>query len=210
MRSNPSNAVLVVDSDLYAQRSTLDDCEPLRGWVNTFYRNYKGRKLGPYYVRRWKEDGKLHKEYIKPQDVDRVRAACQLNREMEESMKRAHEKVKLFMRNGDFFLRILDRRRRRKRVPLVHAEFFHRLDCEGMYIHGRPPLRRKVTHETVEVDGQKMIRKTVVDLDGTTRDFLVPFSDKRGKSLSRRTCADPLDLLLRIMTALYEGASSTD
>src|SRR5262249_49786753 len=58
--------------------------------------------------------------------------------------------------------------------PQDHA-FVRRLETEGWEIDGRPPTRRTVTKEIVIVDGKQMIKKTILELDGTTKVFMVPF-----------------------------------
>ena len=55
-----------------------------RGWIQTTYRHYKGKKLGPYYVRRWKEGKRIFKEYIKFEDLERIRAECDAYRRQKE------------------------------------------------------------------------------------------------------------------------------
>lgn len=35
-----------------------------------------GHLHGPYFVRRWSQDGHEHKAYVRPEDVERVRDAC--------------------------------------------------------------------------------------------------------------------------------------
>ena len=55
--------------------------EMLRGWVNRYYVVVGGKRLGPYFVRRWKQNGKLCKEYVELRDVKRVKAACERYRE---------------------------------------------------------------------------------------------------------------------------------
>src|SRR4051812_35100024 len=68
-----------------SQPAVNKEAPPIRGWVSTFYRNYKGRRLGPYHVRRWKIGKKIHKEYIKPKNIEKVRAACQTHREIRKA-----------------------------------------------------------------------------------------------------------------------------
>ena len=55
--------------------------EALRGWVNSYYIKMNGKRLGPYYVRRWKQNGKLHKEYVEARDLQRVKEACERYRQ---------------------------------------------------------------------------------------------------------------------------------
>ena len=158
-----------------------------RGWVNCFYRYYKGRKLGPYYVRRWKENGKLCKEYVKPQDLERIRAECQLDREMEESMNDAYRSREVFMRNADFYFRMLRLFHRGKDMCLLHAQFLTRLGMEGMRILGRPPLRRKITRELKTIDGQQVIVKTIHEFDGKSTVTIHPAPNQRPTTNDKRS-----------------------
>ena len=141
---------------------------PKRGHVNVFYRYYKGKKLGPYYVRRWKIGRKLFKEYIKPKDVERVKAEC-------KAFKEGRKAVSVFLDNVEFLGNCLNRYDRGKIVTPAMEDYIRRIWNEGPYITGKPQMRRKVTREIVTVDGEQMIKKTVFELDGTTKVFMVPF-----------------------------------
>jgi len=54
-------------------------------------------------------------------------------------------------------------------------KYILRIRYEGPYITGRPRMRRTVTRQLVLVDGNRMIKKTIFELDGTTKVFMVPF-----------------------------------
>ena len=190
-------------------RFEIEDLEPLRGWVSTYYRYYKGKKLGPYYVRRWKECGKTFRQYIKPKDVERVKAQCQLNREYEFDLAERGRRIRRFIINGDFFLRILLHLRRRKGAHPVHYAFYERIMQEGIYISGRPPLRRKVTRHPVSVDGENMIRMTVFEIDGTTKVFMVSPLTNTAKSLPSRTYDDIYNILADLFLTDEEKALLT-
>jgi hypothetical protein len=142
-----------------------------RGWVNTYYRNYKGKRLGPYYVRRWKVGNKLHREYIKPADVERVKAECQAHREGRRNITR-------MLDNFNFLGNMLNRYDAGKVVTAAMENYIRRLHHEGMYITGRPLMRRKVTRHLAQVGGEEMLVTTVFELDGTTKVFMVPFRVK--------------------------------
>ena len=43
----------------------------------------RGNKQHVYYARFWREDGRLHKQYVRKADVEAVRAACAARRERE-------------------------------------------------------------------------------------------------------------------------------
>ena len=154
----------------------------LKGWVNTFYRHYKGRKLGPYHVRRWKVGRKIHREYIKPEDVERVKAACACHRETQKQRRDADRSCNTFINNWDFMGKMLDRWDKGKVVTPAMEQYILRLHREGMYITGRPPMRRRIEYQLAKVAGEKTIVKTVFELDGTTKVFMVPFLIKQMKT----------------------------
>jgi hypothetical protein len=41
----------------------------------------EGHLHGPYFYRFWREGGKLRKEYVRPKDVNNIRAQCEARRE---------------------------------------------------------------------------------------------------------------------------------
>lgn len=49
--------------------------DSLPGSLQKFYVHRNGRKFGPYWCRMWREGGKLRRQYIKAEDLDRVRTA---------------------------------------------------------------------------------------------------------------------------------------
>ncbi len=49
-----------------------------------------GNKRHAYYARRWRERGKLHKQYVRKADVERVRAACATRQEREAARAKTH------------------------------------------------------------------------------------------------------------------------
>ena len=149
--------------------------EPLRGWVAQYFRRYKGRKLGPYYVRRWKVGNKLRKEYIKPQDVERVRAECLAYREASQRKREGARKCNTFIDNYSFLGRMMNKYEKGKEPTRLEGEYILRLEREGMYITGKPRTRRKITRRYATIDGKPMIVTTVFELDGTTKVFMVPF-----------------------------------
>jgi hypothetical protein len=139
-----------------------------KGWVNTYYRYYKGKKLGPYYVRRWKVGNKLHREYVKPADVERVKAECQANRE-------GRRRINRMLDNFNFLGQMLNRYDAGKLVTPAMEDYIRRIHHEGIYITGRPQMRRKVTRTLAKVGGEEMLVTTIFELDGTTKVFMVPF-----------------------------------
>jgi len=119
-----------------------------KGWVSTYYRHYKGKKLGPYYVRRWKVGRKIHREYIKPQDVERVKAECQAYREGRRNISR-------MLDNFNFLGNMLNRYDAGKVVTAAMENYIRRIHNEGIYITGRPQMRRKVTREMSKSTAKK-------------------------------------------------------
>jgi hypothetical protein len=79
--------------------SALSTQPAKRGHVKVFSCYYKGKKLGPYYVRRWKIGKKLFKEYLKPKDVERVKPECQAHREGRKRVSNLLSNFE-FLRNG--------------------------------------------------------------------------------------------------------------
>jgi hypothetical protein len=112
-----------------------------KGWVTASYRHYKGKKLGPYYFRKWKLGRKTYKQYIKPEDVERVKAACQANRDRRKTLQAGGKKYGAFVDNFRFLGRMNRRFDHHKGVRKDQAEYIVRLHTEGMYITGRPPYR---------------------------------------------------------------------
>lgn len=52
----------------------------------------RGELHGPYWYRFWREDAKLRKSYVKPCDLDVVRAACEARRRERRELRAAmHE-----------------------------------------------------------------------------------------------------------------------
>lgn len=68
------------------------------GAVCVQYRDYKGKRLGPYYFLMWRERGKLRKRYIKRGDVEAVRAACAAHRD-ERRRRESHAEVMRWIRD---------------------------------------------------------------------------------------------------------------
>jgi hypothetical protein len=79
-RRSADPQALPPSADQDVQNPSLSN-EMLRGWVNRYFVVVGGRRMGPYYVRRWKQNGKLYKEYVELRDVERIKAACQRYRE---------------------------------------------------------------------------------------------------------------------------------
>nr|CAA9295892.1 hypothetical protein AVDCRST_MAG63-4795 [uncultured Armatimonadetes bacterium] len=50
-------------------------------------RCHQGEPHGPYYYRVWREAGQVHKEYVKPSDVEGVRAGCDVHKEFTQQLR---------------------------------------------------------------------------------------------------------------------------
>jgi len=114
----------------------------LPGRVSTFFTFYKGRKLGPYYVRRWKEHGKPKKQYVKPKDLERIKEACARHRfKRNEISKNLHHATNI----GKNITFLLAMHRRAKNGALRVLDILHidRIEKNGMATPGCPPLRSK-------------------------------------------------------------------
>jgi len=70
--------------DIYEALQNTD--APLPGVVCVQYVT-RGNKRHAYYARFWREGGKLHKQYVRKADVERVRAACAARQEKEAGRK---------------------------------------------------------------------------------------------------------------------------
>jgi hypothetical protein len=112
------------------------------GWVETFYRSYKGRRLGPYHVRKWKAGNRVHREYIKPADVEKIKTACQTNREERKTRSEAGKREIIYVDNSRYLLRMMRKLDRDKPVRPEDALHIQKIHREGCYALGRPKLRR--------------------------------------------------------------------
>jgi len=178
---------------------------PKRGWVNTFYRYHNGKKLGPYYVRRWKLNGKVHKQYIKPQDVEKVKAECQTHRERKKAVVGWLNNT---IANFNYIDRMIKWADQGKLRPADHA-YISRIKREGFKIDGRPPIRKKIVRSFATYNGQAVVLKTVFEPDGTTKTFMVPFFAKYLKGSScRQLFLEGLDQIeeqvLRAVNEMFE------
>ena len=167
--------------------STTHDSQPTKkGWIATYYRHYKGKRLGPYYVRRWKQGGKVHKEYIKAENVERVRNECDAHRRERIRKQVAGRREVTFLKNFIFNSKMYFRLEQNKPIAPVHADWIVRLHQDGMYTEGRPPMRRRIVRSYALINGEERIVTTVYELDGTTRVFMVPlFTNQYFKRLKQ-------------------------
>ena len=168
-----------------------------RGWINTYYRYYKGKKLGPYYVRRWKVGPKLYKEYVKPKDVERVRAECKAHKDAKKEVVRWLNNT---VANLNYIQKMVKWEDEGRVRPCDHA-FISRLQKEGWDIDGRPRTRRHVTRHIQNIDGKDMLVRTVHEIDGTTKVFMVPFFTNHLKNCF----VDPIELLNKMFDDVWNA-----
>jgi hypothetical protein len=130
------NSTLSQPSDLSTQPS------PVRGWVVAQYANYRGKRLGPYYVRCWKHNGKIKKEYIKSADLEQVRAACQSNRERRQRGVQIAADFYNTVGNLNWLQRMA---KRAEKAALRSEDYEHvqRIELHGFASPGRTKLRTK-------------------------------------------------------------------
>ena len=119
--------------------------QPLPGYVVTFYQHYKGNKLGPYYARHYIVRGKRKKQYIKKEDLERVRAACQAYREKIKTGKQIARDLRNTLGNINWLYRMSRRLEKRPIRPEDHA-FAAMIEKHGISIPGRPKLRNRNPH----------------------------------------------------------------
>lgn len=136
--SEPPEPQNLIDS--YLRHPQSDDLRPQKGWVNAYYITVGGKKLGPYYARRWKENGKLHKEYVAEEDVERVKAACQLYRERRRRQRLIGRQFETVAGNLNFLWRMVKRSIKGTLRP-DEKEHLQRLETQGIKAPGRPPVR---------------------------------------------------------------------
>jgi hypothetical protein len=81
-----------------AATKTAETLPKIRGAVCVQWRIYKGKRLGPYYFRFWREDGKLRKRYIKRANLALTIAACRKDREERREQRENHAEVMRWIR----------------------------------------------------------------------------------------------------------------
>lgn len=114
----------------------------LRGWITTFYIRRGAKSHGPYYARTWRVKGKLKRQYIKPEDLERVRAACQRFRERRKKQIEVSKGYNLIAGNLNFLFRMFKRSQKRNRPRQHEAAHLAGIQTEGLQAPNRPNLRR--------------------------------------------------------------------
>jgi hypothetical protein len=149
----------------------------LRGWITAEYIPYKGKKLGPYYVRRWKQNGKLHRQYIKPSDLEKVKAACQNHRQKRTAQSQCAKELTIVAGNLNYLLKMIKRSLKGLLRPEDH-DHLAILETQGPNVPGRPNLR--LPKSSIAFPGdvprsqQRQVRKSK-----PTKDFMVPSNTKQ-------------------------------
>lgn len=159
-----------------------------KGWINCFYKTYKGKKLGPYHVRRWKQHGRLYKEYIKPQDLERVKAECQAHKER----KKKGSEISRWLNNTIGNLNYVDRMAKWAEQGRLRPEdkaFLTRIEQEGFAIDGRPKIRQNTFFCRVNISGKDFTIKHVLEPNGAIQTSITPIRPRR--FLSSRASALP-------------------
>ena len=140
------------------------NAQPLKGWISTFFVRNKGRRFGPYHVRVWKENGKTHKRYIKPNELETIRASCQAHRQMKKEGREITREFNRQTANLNWCYRMCKRADKGTMRPEDIA-FSQRIKREGFDISGRPKLRLRPESREPRA--------------GSPRTFMVPFFNKR-------------------------------
>jgi hypothetical protein len=70
----------------------------------------RGELHGPYYYRFWREGGRLRKAYVKREDLEATRAACDRRRELERKEREEQRWATEVLRGYRDLLRDLERR----------------------------------------------------------------------------------------------------
>ena len=136
--SSHPNAQDIFESKIENPKSKIS----LPGRVSAFFLNYKGRKLGPYYVRRWKEKGKAKKQYIKHEDLEQVQAAC-LRFKQDRNIKKARNlEVNNLIKNMAFMWHMKIRVKKGARLRIEDILHLGKIERSGMAISGAPKLRK--------------------------------------------------------------------
>ena len=127
-----------------ATQKPTNQATPTKGWITKSYINYKSKKLGPYYARTWFEHGKRRKEYIKKQDLARVRAQCEAHREMKIRGRQIASQLVTTLGNLNWLERMAKRLDMGGIRPEDHA-FVEQIKRHGITTPGRTSLKSRPT-----------------------------------------------------------------
>jgi hypothetical protein len=84
----------------------LPKIEPIRGSLQADWKKCgkptcrcaRGQRHGPYWSRRWREDGRQRRRYVRPADAERVRAGLAEWRRLHPPARSAREALALLRR----------------------------------------------------------------------------------------------------------------
>jgi len=99
----------------------------LPGWIDTFYRTYKGKRLGPYHVRKWRVGKKIKRQYIKAADLEAIRAACKSHKELRQERTLARHRHNRAIDNFNFLGAMMTRVDRGRRIHPLQADHVRRI-----------------------------------------------------------------------------------
>lgn len=112
-----------------------------KGWINCFYRTYKGKKLGPYFVRRWKVGRKLYKEYIKSEDLEQAKQEAADYKEKRKRQSATTRRLNNNIANLAYMVRMVAWEDQGRVRPQDHAK-----DHGRRLGDRRPPLNKTKSH----------------------------------------------------------------
>jgi len=161
-----------------SQPAALSTSSLLQGWLSTFHVDYQGKRLGPYHRRCWKVNGKLKMEYVKPNDLERVRAACQAYRDRRKRRTTVARDFHNRISNINWLDRMAKRLRKGDLRPEDYA-FCEVVDKEGITAAGRPKLRN-APPRTSPLNTQRL----------TLKDFMYPSHTKLPEKFWKQTRQD--------------------
>jgi len=124
---------------------------PLSGWIDTFYRTYKGKRLGPYHVRKWRVGKMIKRQYIKAKDLETIRAACQANKESRQQKVEARHRIVRSVENFNFLSTMMERMEKGRPLHFVQKEHIVRIvqriraGDTTIYTPEKPRLRIRVS-----------------------------------------------------------------
>jgi hypothetical protein len=113
----------------------------LKGRIAKFFLSYKGKKLGPYYCRRWKENGKTKKEYVSSKDLPRVQAAIDQYRSDRNYKLARNKQCNLLLTNMRFLWTMMQHRIPKKKLRVENLLHIGRIEKMGIYAPDCPKLR---------------------------------------------------------------------
>jgi hypothetical protein len=145
----------------------------LNGYINTYHVLRNGNRFGPYHVRRWKVGRKIHKQYIKPADLEWVRAACEAYKQRRKRMRAKDRELDNLVGNLNYLTKIA---KRQDQGPLTPEDEAHmrRIKEHGFAAPGRPSLRRTLSELLFARYGTR-----VTTHNSQPQKVMVPFFTKR-------------------------------